>query len=77
MPITSKEMSHRKGGEGHVPMGSSSARGVELEDILPKRYETFSADNGWVQYMRCSLLGFEAGTKPSKEDINTSECFVP
>ena len=45
-------------------------RGVKEEDILPKRYETFTADNGWVQHMRCSLLGLEAG-------INTSECFVP
>ena len=27
--------------------------------------------------MSCSLLGLEAGTTPSKKDINTSECFVP
>ena len=26
---------------------------------------------------RCSILGLEAGTTPSKEDINTSERFVP
>ena len=45
--------------------------------ILPKRYETLAADNNWVHRVRCSLLGLEAGTTPSKEDINTSEHFVP
>ena len=51
-------------------------RGVKEEDILPKRYETFTADN-WIQRVRGSLLGLEDGATPSKEDINTSECFVP
>ena len=41
-------------------------RGVKKEDILPKRYETFTADNSWVQRVRCSLLGLEAGTTPSR-----------
>ena len=52
-------------------------RGVTEEDILPKRYETFTSDNDWVQRMRCSLLGLEAGTMPSKKDIDTSDRFVP
>ena len=52
-------------------------RGVTEEDILPKRYETFTSDNDWVQCMRCSLLGLEAGTVPSRKDIDTSDCFVP
>ena len=52
-------------------------KGVRMEDILPKRYETLTADNNWVHQVRCSLLGLEAGTTPSKEDINTSEQFVP
>ena len=52
-------------------------RGVTEENILPKRYETFAADNDWVQCMRCSLLGLEAGTTPSRKDIDTSEHFVP
>ena len=52
-------------------------RGVKKEDILPKRYETFTADNSWVQHVRCSLLGLEAGTTPSREDIDTSEHFIP
>ena len=52
-------------------------RGVKKEDILPKRYETFTADTSWVQRVRCSLLGLEAGTMPSREDIDTSERFIP
>ena len=51
-------------------------RGVMEEDILPKRYETFTSDNNWVQHMRCSLLGLEAGTTPSRKDIDTSDHFV-
>ena len=34
-------------------------------------------DNDWVQRVRCSLLGLETGAMPSKEDIDTSEHFVP
>ena len=45
--------------------------GVKEEDLLPKRYETFTLDNGWVQQVRCSLLGLETGATPSKEDIDT------
>ena len=52
-------------------------RGVKMEDILPRRYETLASDNNWVHRVRCSLLGLEAGTTPSREDINTSEWFVP
>ena len=52
-------------------------KGVRMEDILPKRYETLAADNAWVHRVRCSLLGLEAGTTPSREDINTSERFAP
>ena len=51
-------------------------RGVTEEDILPKRYETFTSDNDWVQCMRCSLLRLEAGTTPSRKDIDTSDQFV-
>ena len=52
-------------------------QGVKEEDILHKRYETSTADNDWVQCVRGSLLGLEDGATPSKEDINTSKCFVP
>ena len=50
---------------------------MKEEDILQKRYETFTMDNDWVQSVRSSLLGLEDGATPSKEDINTSEHFVP
>ena len=59
------------------PREAALPRGVKNEDILPKRYETFTADNSWVQRVRCSLLGLEAGTTPSRADSDTSECFVP
>ena len=52
-------------------------KGVRLEDILPKRYDTLSGDNEWAQRVRCSLLGLETGTTPSKEDINSSKRFTP
>ena len=51
--------------------------GVKEEDLLPKRHETFGMDHNWVQWVRGSLLGLEARVKPSKKDIDTSECFTP
>ena len=51
-------------------------KGVRPEDILPKRYDTLSGDNEWVQQVRCSLLGLETGTTPSKEDINSSKWYT-
>ena len=33
-------------------------------------------DHNWVQQVRGSLLGLEAGAMPSKKDINTLECFI-
>ena len=51
--------------------------GVKEEDLLPKRYETFTMDNDWAQWVRCGLLGLETRATPSKEDINTSERFIP
>ena len=50
---------------------------VKLEDILRKRYDTLSSDNEWVQKVRCSLLGLETRTTPSKEDIDSSKWFTP
>ena len=52
-------------------------RGVTEEDILPKRYETFAADNGWVQHVRCSLLGLVPGTMPSRKDIAPRSTSYP
>ena len=77
MPITSKEAGNERRGEEHAPMEAALPTGVKVEDLLPKRYETSAADNNWVHQVRYSLLGLEAGITPSKEDIDTSECFVP
>ena len=63
--------------ESPPPREAVLPRGVMEEDILPKRYETFTSDNNWVQHVRCSLLGLEAGTTPSRRDIDTSSRFIP
>ena len=63
--------------ESPPPRETVLSRGVTGEDILPKRYETFTLDNNWVQCIRCSLLGLEAGTMPSRRDIDTLGHFVP
>ena len=52
-------------------------RGISEEDILPKRYEVFTSDYDWVQSIRGSLLGLEAGALPSRRDIDNSSRFVP
>ena len=59
------------------PWEAALPKCVKEEDIFPRRYKTFTADNGWVQHVRCSLLGLEAGIMPSREDINTLEHYVP
>ena len=52
-------------------------RGVKEEDLLSKRYETFTMDHDWVKWVRGSLLGLETGATPSKKNIDTSERFIP
>ena len=47
------------------------------KDILPKRYEVFTSDYDWVQSVRSSLLGLEAGASPSRRGIDNSSRFVP
>ena len=59
------------------PLEDDLPKGVKLEDILPKRYDTLCSDHGWVHKVRCSLLGLEAGTIPSREDIDSSARFTP
>ena len=67
-----------RGGQKSMPQQEAALpTGMKVEDLLPKMYETFAADNNWVHRVRCSLLGLETGTTPSREDIDTSECFVP
>ena len=63
--------------ESPPPREAILPRGVLEEDILPKRYEIFTSDHDWVQSVRCSLLGLEAGTMPSRRDIDNLSHFVP
>ena len=60
-----------------TPLEDDLPSGVRLVDILPKRYDTLSSDHPWVHKVRCSLLDLEVGTIPSREDIDSSERFVP
>ena len=55
----------------HVPL----PKGMMEKDLLPKRYEVFASDYEWVQHMRGSLLGLEAGDSPSKSQIECSSHF--
>ena len=63
--------------ESLPPCEAAFPRGVSEEDILPKRYEIFTLDYNWVQSIRGSLLGLEAGTSPSRRDNDNSSHFVP
>ena len=63
--------------ESPPPREAALSRGISEEDILPKRYEVFTSDYDWVQSIRGSLLGLEAGTSPSRRDIDNSSHFVP
>ena len=63
--------------ESPSPREAALPRGMSEKDILPKRYEVFTSDYNWVQSMRGSLLGLEAGASPSRRDIDNSSRFVP
>ena len=47
-PSPSKKQATEEEERGMPPWEAALPRGVKKEDILPKRYETFTADNGWV-----------------------------
>ena len=63
--------------ESPPPREASLPRGTKKKDILPKRYEVFTSDYEWVQSVRGSLLGLEAGALPSRRDIKNSSHFIP
>ena len=63
--------------ESPPPHEATLPRGMSEKDILPKRYEVFTLDYDWVQSIRGSLLGLEAGALPSRRDIDKSSCFIP
>ena len=59
-----------------TPLEDDLPSSVRLVDILPKRYDSLSSDHPWVHKVKCSLLGLEVGTIPSREDIDSSKRFV-
>ena len=63
--------------ESLPPREAALPRGMLEKDILLKRYEVFTSDYNWVQSVRGSLLGLEAGASPSRRDIDNSSRFVP
>ena len=63
--------------ESPPPHEAYLPRGTKEKDLLPKRYEVFTSDYEWVQSMRGSLLGLEAGTSPSRREIENSSHFRP
>ena len=50
-------------------------RGTKKKDLLPRRYEVFASNYEWVQSVRGSLLGLEAGDSPSRREIEESSHF--
>ena len=77
LPSPPKKRATKEEEDSALQREAALPRGVKMEDILPRRYETLTADLSWVHQVRCSLLGLKAGTTPSKEDIDTSEQFIP
>ena len=63
--------------ESLPPHEASLPRGMTGSDILPKRYEVFTSDYEWVQSIKGSPLGLEAGASPSRRDIGNSSRFIP
>ena len=61
--------------ESPPPHEVSLPRGTKEKDLLPRRYEVFASDYEWVQSVRGSLLGLEAGDSPSRREIEESSCF--
>ena len=63
--------------ESPPPHEAYLPRGMKEEDLLPKRYEVFTSNYAWVQRVRGSLLGLEAGASPSRREIKNSSHFRP
>ena len=61
--------------ESPPPHDVALPRGTKEKDLLPQRYEVFASNYEWVQSMRGSLLGLEAGDSPSRREIEDSSCF--
>ena len=63
--------------ESPPPREAYLPRGTKEKDLLPKRYEVVTSNYEWVQSMRGSLLGLEAGTSSSRREIENSSRFRP
>ena len=63
--------------ESLPPREAYLPRGTKEKDLFPKRYEVFTSDYEWVQSVRGSLLGLEAGASPSRREIENSSRFRP
>ena len=61
--------------ESPPPYNVFLPRGTKEKDLLPRRYEVFASDYEWVQSVRGSLLGLEAGDSPSRREIEESSHF--
>ena len=72
-----KKLATEEKEESPPPHEAYLPRGTKEKDLLPKRYEVFTSDYGWVQRVRGSLLGLEAGASPSRREIENSSRFRP
>ena len=72
-----KKLATEEKEESPPPREAYLPRGMKEKDLLPKRYEVFTSDYEWVQRVRGSLLGLEAGASPSRREIENSSCFRP
>ena len=61
--------------ESLPPHDVSLPRGMKEKDLLPQRYEVLASDYEWVQSVRGSVLGLEAGDSPSRREIEDSSHF--
>ena len=73
----SKKRAAQEGETSAPPLEDDLPKGVRLEDMLLKQYDTLCSDHPWVHKVRCSLLGLEVGTMPSRKDIDSSQWFIP
>ena len=61
--------------ESPPPYEASLPKGMKEKDLLLRRYEVYASDYEWVQSVRDSLLGLEAGDSPTRREIEDSSCF--
>ena len=55
---------------------SSSSAGLSDETLHDHRFTVYGKDSAAVHDVRTKILGLEAGTKPSQQDIDSSHIFA-